>query len=177
MTSLLGSSPSAGFEAPLALLRACHQRIAAQCATLQRLPGHLAAHGADADAQQAAARILRYFDTAGHHHHEDEECDLLPALRQAASGSEARRLVEMTDRVAREHRELDAVWQTLRTQLAGIAAGNAAALLADCVNGFIALNERHIAFENGEILPLAERCLDAARLRAIGESMRARRGV
>ncbi len=101
----------------------------------------------------------------------------MPALRLAATGIDARRLAELIDRVAREHRELDSIWQPLRAQLTGIADGTETALLAECVRGFITVNERHIAFENSEILPLAARCLSAAQLRAMGESMRARRGV
>ena len=40
------SAPSAGFEAPLEMLSACHLRIERQCATLRRLVPHLATHSA-----------------------------------------------------------------------------------------------------------------------------------
>lgn len=70
---LPGSSAAAGFDAPLDMLSACHGRIEKQCATLRRLPAHLAEHGADVDARQAAANVVRYFDTAGRDHHADEE--------------------------------------------------------------------------------------------------------
>ncbi|MGE0071726.1 MAG: hemerythrin domain-containing protein [Thiomonas sp.] len=176
--SLLGgASSAAGFDAPLALLSACHERIAKQCATLRRLPAHLSAHGADAEAKRAAAQILRYFDTAGHHHHQDEEQDVFPALRDAVAGSDAFCLRDMMARIAQEHRALDADWQRLRQQLAAVLAGEATALDAADVTSFAARNQRHIAFEEGEFLPMASRLLDEAQLRTIGQAMRARRGV
>ncbi|WP_298292657.1 hemerythrin domain-containing protein [Thiomonas sp.] len=177
MSLLGGTSSAAGFDAPLALLSACHERIAKQCATLQRLPAHLAAHGADADAKQAASQILRYFETAGHHHHQDEELDVFPALREAVAGSDALCLRDMMARIAQEHRALDADWQRLRQQLTAVIAGDAAALDAADVAAFAARNQRHIAFEEGEFLPMAARLLDESQLRAIGQSMRARRSA
>jgi ATP phosphoribosyltransferase regulatory subunit HisZ len=44
------SAPAVGFEVPLEMLAACHGRVEAQCATLRRLVGHLARHGADRQA-------------------------------------------------------------------------------------------------------------------------------
>lgn len=63
-------------------------RIEAQCETLKKLAFHLRDHGNDEQARQAAAYVLRYFDTAGMHHHRDEEEDLFPALITAVSKRE-----------------------------------------------------------------------------------------
>ena len=60
------------------MLAACHLRIEQQCSTLRRLVPHLLAHGADSQARQAAASVLRYFQTAAIDHHADEEEDLFP---------------------------------------------------------------------------------------------------
>jgi len=53
------SAPAAGFEVPLEMLAACHQRVQSQCATLLRLVPHMAAHGADRQAQEAATAVMR----------------------------------------------------------------------------------------------------------------------
>ena len=89
--------PSASFEVPLEMLAACHQRIVQQCDTLNRLLPHLAAHGADLQAQQAAQAVLRYFDQAAVDHHADEEQDLFPALLESMAGSDAVCLRELID--------------------------------------------------------------------------------
>lgn len=174
---LPGSGQAAGFEAPLDMLSACHDRIERQCATLQRLPAHLAAHGADADAKQAAVNVMHYFDTAGRNHHADEERDLFPALLEAMAGSDAVCLREITQTLTREHRELDAVWQGLRVQLQALSTGDSEAIDSAVVADFIAQHTRHITREEGELLPMAKRLLGEDQLHAIGESMRARRGV
>ena len=173
---LTGSTSSAGFDAPLDLLSACHERITRQGVTLQRLAAHLASQGADADARLAAANVLRYFDTAGHHHHVDEEQDLFPALFEAMAGSDAVCLHEMQQRIVHEHRELDQVWSALREQLRALTEGRGDQLDAARLTDFVARNQRHIDFEEAEVLPMARRLLSDAQLAAMGQSMRARRG-
>ena len=108
------SAPTAGFEAPLEMLSACHHRIERQCATLRRLVPHLADQGADAEARTAAAGVLRYFDTSAQQHHTDEEENLFPALIESMAGSEPLCLRALTDRLTADHRELDAHWLAAR---------------------------------------------------------------
>ena len=174
---LPGSGASAGFDAPLDMLSACHERIDKQCATLRRPPAHLAEHGADADARQAAANVMRYFDTAGRNHHEDEECDLFPALLESMAGSDAVCLRDITTALTRDHREIDRAWRTVREQLQGVTRGDASALDAAAVDDLISRHARHIAREEDELLPMARRLLSDDQLQAIGRAMRARRGV
>lgn len=174
---LPGSGAAAGFDAPLDMLSACHERIEKQCATLRRLPAHLAAHGADADARQAAANVMRYFDTAGRNHHADEECDLFPALLESMAGSDAVCLRDITTALTREHRELDGVWRTLRAQLQSLAQGDASALDAATVDDFVNRHARHIAREEDELLPMARRLLSDEQIQDIARAMQARRGV
>ncbi|HEY4372826.1 MAG TPA: hemerythrin domain-containing protein [Burkholderiales bacterium] len=171
------SSPAAGFEAPLEMLAACHGRIEQQCATLGRLVPHVASHGSDAQAQSAAAAVMRYFDTSALKHHADEERDLFPALREAMAGSDAVCIREMAERVGNEHRELEAAWQRLRAPLARIAAGEAQALSGEDVEAFVSAYAAHLAYEEAEVLPMAERLLDVSQLDEIGRAMRERRGI
>ncbi len=171
------SAPAVGFEAPLEMLAACHGRVLHQCATLQRLPPHLARHGADADARTAAAAVLRYFDTAAQDHHADEETDLFPALITSMAGSDAVCIRELVASLTADHRALEWHWQRLRVALQQIAAGAAAPLLPADVDPFIALYAQHIAREDRELLPMAARLLGDAALDSVGKAMRMRRGI
>ncbi len=171
------SAPNVGFEVPLEMLAACHLRVQDQCATLLRLVPHIAAHGSDRPAQEAATAVMRYFDTSARHHHDDEERDLFPALLESMAGSDAVCLREMTAALTAEHRELEARWKALRAVLAQVATGQAAALRQDDVDAFTRTYERHIAREESELLPMAQRLLSAAELDRIGLAMRLRRAV
>ena len=171
------SAPAAGFEVPLEMLSACHDRIERQCATLRRLVPHLAAHGADVEARTAAAAVLRYFDTAAQQHHTDEEEDLFPALIESMAGSDAVCLRALTERLTADHRELDAHWQRVRIALVRVVAGDGGSLPASDVDALVVLYEKHIEREESELLPMAARLLSDSALERIGRTMRERRGI
>ncbi|MCA1925068.1 MAG: hemerythrin domain-containing protein [Thiobacillus sp.] len=169
---LLGKT-APGLDAPIDVLEACHQRIASQCDTLEKLLAHLPLHGADRQAQQAARAVLRYFDVAAVHHHDDEERNLFPLL-QAAHAPGA---CELAETLTLEHEEQARLWRSLRIQLAAIETGASAALDAARASRFIDANRAHLAFENTHVLPLARVALDAAALQRLGRAMAARRGL
>lgn len=176
--TLPGFSASAvGFEVPLEMLAACHLRVQDQCATLLRLVPHIAANGPDRPAQEAATAVMRYFDTSARHHHEDEERDLFPALIESMAGSDAVCLRGLIAALTNEHRELEQRWKALRAVLAQVANGQAAALAQNDVDHFTGLYERHIAREEAELLPMAQRLLSDAELDRIGLAMRKRRAA
>lgn len=170
--SLLGAA-APGFDAPLDVLEACHGRIARQCDILDKLLDHLPAHGADAQAQQAARAVLAYFDTAAVHHHDDEERNLFPLL-EAANAPGACDLVET---LTLEHEAQALLWRRLRGELAAIVAGTSAALEAALVRRYVDMNRAHLEFENTHLLPLARRTLDPVALVRLGRAMAARRNV
>lgn len=170
-------APAAGFEAPLEMLSACHGRVERQCQTLLRLVPHLAANGSDQAAREAAQNVMRYFDTSAPHHHADEEEDLFPALLQAASGQELMQLRELIAALQAQHRELEQAWAELRWKLEGVWLGTMRELDADEVARLVDLYRSHIEREETELLPLAARTLDAARLDIVGRAMRLRRGI
>ena len=171
------STPGVGFEVPLEMLAACHLRVHSQCQTLQRLVPHLAAHGADPQAREAAVAVMRYFDTSARHHHEDEETDLFPALLESMAGSDAVCLRELTAALTADHRALEQRWGRLRRMLEAVASGAAATLAAADVQAFVDLYEKHIAREEAELLPMAARLLDDdhARPHRPGDARAARR--
>lgn len=171
------SAPSVGFEVPLEMLMACHERIRSQCETLRRLHDHLIRHGADAPAREAAEAVMRYFRTAARLHHEDEETDLFPALLESMAGSEASCIRDMHRRTEHEHRGVEGLWASLDERLEGIAAGRSASLDLAGVDAFVDAYEHHMAFEEREVFPMAERLLSDQQLDALGAAMRQRRGI
>lgn len=171
------SAPTAGFEAPLEMLAACHGRIDRQCRTLRKLVGHLKDHGPDADARRAAVNVMKYFDTAAVAHHQDEEADLFPALLESMAGSDPVCLREIMSGLIADHRELEVRWQAVRVPLSRLANGEPAALGADLVEALVDLYERHIEREESELLPMAARLLSDESLDSVGRAMRERRGI
>ncbi len=172
--------PAASTEAPLEMLSACHGRIETQCAALERLLDHLALHGADADAQSAALKIMRYFDSAAIDHHADEEADLFPALLESMAGSDPVCLREMTAGLCNEHRQLERLWAVVRALLQGVVDGTAGKIAAadrEAIETLVVLYRRHIEREERELLPMAARLLGEAELAAVGMAMRRRRGL
>lgn len=169
------NAPSAGFDEPVDMLSACHDRLRSRCETLSRLPAHVASHGADEQARSAAQSILRYFDGPALHHHADEEKDLFPALLESVAGSDATCLRQLFDRLGAEHRRLENQWRRLRPLLVRLSEGDAVALPGRDVQAFIDGYADHLVCEDQELLPLARRMLDAASLEQIGNAMRRRR--
>jgi hypothetical protein len=86
------------------MLAACHCSVERQCSTLQRLVAHLATHMVDDDARNAAAAVLRYFDTSAKDHHADEEADLFRALIESMAGSDATCIRTLIDSLTADHR-------------------------------------------------------------------------
>ena len=166
-----------GFDEPLEMLEACHGRIEAQLATLERLVAHLAARGADAEAAQAAQAVMRYFDTAGVLHHRDEDEDLFPLLRSLAAERGRPEIAATIDELEREHASMDALWGELRAALDAVAGGRGPRLGAEAVARFAWLYRRHMEREAAAVLPFARQALAAAQRAALGERMAARRRI
>ncbi|GGC78779.1 hemerythrin domain-containing protein [Undibacterium terreum] len=175
MNTLFASAP--GFDQPLAVLKHCHDRIRKQLSTLEKLPPHLAAYGADADAQQAAAAIRRYFNQAAPLHHEDEEMDLLPMLEGTARDEDAKLLNELMPAILKEHLQMHAIWHRLDKQLEAIAAGTAAALDENDVHQFNTMYTQHMVVEESHIAPMAKRLFSDAQMGKLGDAMQHRRGI
>lgn len=175
MNALPDAAP--GFDQPIAVLKHCHDRIRKQLATMQKLLPHLAQHGADAEAQQAAQAVLKYFDKAAHLHHADEEENLVPMLQSVAQGEDAATLAELVPGILQDHDEMDAMWQGLHEELTAIAAGSASALSAATVRHFTERYTNHMEREETRIAPMAKRLFSAAQMAQLGEAMQVRRGI
>lgn len=154
---------------PLELLRACHDKIRRFTTLTLRLRDHVIDHGADAQAQEAAQSILRYFEVAAPLHHDDEEQDLFPALR-VIGGAE---LSDHMDALEAEHLTLSALWQQLKPWLQATSAGQPMAC-PEAAQAFALRYQAHAQREEDDIYPAAS-ALDEATLGRISAAMVARR--
>ena len=174
MTSVidLHAGPAAGFDEPFEMLDACHQRVERMLVLIERLGAHLPIHGADAQAQQAASDVMRYFDLAAPHHHEDEERHVLPLLRATGHAG-------LADRVLEDHRAMHGAWAGVRRTLQQIADARWAApdRSEPDWRDFCSLYRAHIEIEEREVYPLARAATDAPGLQAMATEMARRRGV
>lgn len=171
---LLHAGPAAGFDQPFELLEACHARMERSLALLERLGEHLATQGVDAQAREAAADLLRYFDVAAPQHHEDEERHVLPRLRDAG-------LAAMAARLRGEHQVMEREWAALRPGLAAVVAatleGDALVAARAHWAAYAALYRGHLAAEEQHAFPRARQGLLPEEARAMGAEMAHRRGA
>lgn len=165
------------FDQPIAVLKHCHDRIRKQLATLDKLLAHLPEFGADEQARQAAAAVLKYFEKAAHLHHDDEEQDLIPMLRAVAQGEDAATLQALAPVILQDHKDMDAIWQDLHEQLTAIAEGRSTVLSASAVQRFSQRYLSHMEREEGTMAPMALRLFSPEQMVQLGKAMQARRGI
>ncbi|HJV60844.1 MAG TPA: hemerythrin domain-containing protein [Albitalea sp.] len=171
------STPAVGFDEPMEMLHACHERVQRSLDLLRRLCERVAEGRIDDAVFQAAQDVLRYFDIAGPHHHEDEEQHIFPAVLAQVADPVVRSAVL---RLQEDHLAMEKRWARLRTPLAALAAGRGSdfgpAQIA-AANRFRALYDDHIRTEETIVYPAARALFDEAALRRMGEEMGSRRGA
>lgn len=168
------ASPAVGFDQPLEMLHACHDRVERTLSLLGRLVAHVHGHGHDEDSRSAARDVLRYFDLAAPHHHQDEELHVLPPL--LASDDAAQRA--LAEQLVAEHRRMEALWAVLRgplQQWAEAPLASTAFPQPEALAEFTSIYAEHITREEDHAYPQARTLLDAATLAGMGEEMSTRR--
>jgi len=161
-----------GFDDPLALLRACHEKILAHCALLEGLVAHMVEAGPDDEARKTAQKITRYFSTSTGLHHRDEEEDLFPRLNR-----QSLKIAELVHVLKKEHEQLETLWGVLSPGLKRLPVEGFSEEFTRAADDLCSLYRQHIERENMEFLPLAVNSLSQQELAEIGESMAERRGV
>ncbi|HEY8357595.1 MAG TPA: hemerythrin domain-containing protein [Ramlibacter sp.] len=167
---------TASFAQPFDMLQACHERLQRLLATLARMRGHVALHGADEQARQAARDVMRYFDQAAPQHHRDEELHVFPRL--LAQGDAAQRA--LVERLQQDHHAMHAGWERARPVLAALAEGELQRLdprQEAALVDFASLHASHLEAEEAIAYPATRPCFDDAALAAMGREMGERRGV
>ena len=170
-------APAPGFDEPLEMLHACHGRIQDQLATLEKLVPHLARAGCDVPAREAARAVLRYFDLAGAQHHQDEEEDLFPLLRRYAGERGRDDVRAALDELAREHRSMEEIYETIRRRLDDVAEARSARLDIEEVAHFAWVYRRHIMREEAMAFGFAAEALTQGERATLGARMAQRRGA
>ena len=158
-----------GFDDPIGLLRACHEKMLANCKLLTTL---VDMDTPDAAAREAARNISRYFSNSAVLHHRDEEEDLFPRINR-----QSLRIAELIHTLKKEHETLDALWNRIAPELKQLPGDGFSSAFKQAAQEFSTLCGEHIARENRELLPLASNSLSHQELAEIGEKMAARRGV
>lgn len=161
---------SPGIDDPMALLRACHEKVVRFTTLAQRLQAHVRERGADEQAREAAQAVLRYFTLAAPLHHADEDENLFTALRALGHPP----LTARIDALQAEHDTLGELWAEVRPWLEAIAAGGLPGGAEPDVDGFAARYRAHAQAEENEVYPHAAE-LPSATLRALADAMVARR--
>jgi hemerythrin-like domain-containing protein len=161
-----------GFDDPLAMLRACHQKMLMHCDLLDTVIMQARSGELDDAARKAAQDITRYFSSSAPLHHRDEEQDLFPRINR-----QSLRIAELVHGLKREHEELDSLWERLAPQLRRITGEGFSDAFQMAAARFCELSRQHINRENMELLPLLASSLSREELGYIGESMAQRRGV
>ncbi len=160
-----------GFNEPIELLCACHEKIRAHCMILEDLVDHINQKGFDSEASSAAKRIRDFFTKSGKLHQQDEENDLFPLLiRQSL------KIADLINDLQKEHEQLDALWQNIEHDLMkpdDIDTDK----FSQQVHELCTLYRRHMAREESDFFPIARNSLSRRQLMDVGRSMAERRGV
>jgi hemerythrin-like domain-containing protein len=167
------------FTDPLGLLSDCHRRIEHFLGVLIKLCDKTNVGSLDAEKGELLDKALAYFRNAAPKHTADEEHSLFPRLR-AAVESEAplARLAQLEfehELAARDHQIADSL--ATRWLSEGKLALEDGAQLTEALKRLSEIYRRHIAVEDLELFPLANRLLRPEELAAVGREMADRRGI
>lgn len=171
------TTPAAGFDEPLEMLHACHDRVRRSLDLLVRVCERVRAGRIDAAVHEAAADVVRYFDKSAPHHHEDEEQHIFPRVLSHTEDAALRAAVL---RLQEDHQAMEHHWARLRTPLTALAHGHAEAFGPEQLESaqlFTSLYTSHMELEDNLVFPAAAGLLDGDALRAMGAEMAGRRGA
>ncbi len=159
------------FSYPIEFLFGEHDRQRVLCASLERL-------AAEPTSAETARMVLDYYETELANHVADEERDLFPMLRRRCGPDDA--IATILDLLDAEHETDYELFRRLVPGLRAIAAGHRPdepiSFAADA-RAFSILQRRHLAWENGTVLPLARSRLTPDDMRELGRRLAERRGL
>lgn len=177
-TDSSGNKKNATFEAPLELLLSCHDKIKHFSSTLVELSIALEKEGWSSKLITTADQIRRYFNIASPEHHLDEEHHLFPAIialdpKLTQPGSIE--ILQLINRLIKEHVESDALWIKLDAMLD--EQSEDFNTLKNLSQQFKSSMHEHASIENEQIFPYAETHIGDIELRKIGLEIARRRGI
>jgi hemerythrin-like domain-containing protein len=181
MAVSIGGGPNNDFRNPLGLLGDCHRRIEYFLRLLVVVTDRTQGGSLDEEERRALEAALRYFRMAAPKHTLDEEESLFPRMR-ASSNPQSQAALAMLDALHAEHELADELHRQVEVVAGrwleqGSLSSKHAHRLADLLDELSEIYKKHIAIEDGELFPLAERVLDPVEIEALGCEMAARRGI
>lgn len=171
------TSPAAGLDQPIEILKACHERVINHCEIMQRLSEHLKKTGVDEQAMLASKNLLRYFELAAKNHHEDEEKNLFPMLLDSMAGSDAVCIKEIINTLKNEHLLLENIWHKINAPLKLVASGIHVEIDESQIKLLTEIYKKHINLEENELFPMAKRLLNEEQLKHMSHDMTQRRKI
>ena len=181
MPITIGKKAESDYSSPLGLLSDCHRRIERFLDGMIVISEQARGNALNDVQRQHFEVALRYFRDAASKHMLDEEESLFPRLRTHKNG-ETDAALALLDTLHLEHVDAE-IWHRKVDQLGcrwlaeGTLPHDYAQLLICLLKGLRTTYKKHIAVEDTELFPLAERTLGRVELEAIGREMAVRRGL
>lgn len=179
----LGSTGQPDFDRPIELMMDCHRRIEHFQSVLQRVVDRYGQSGVrlDDEGRRALETALHYFREAAPHHTADEEDSLFPRLR-ALGRDDLEPILQRAEKLERDHvraNELHGRVDRIGREWLerGWLEASERSLLDADLEELAGLYKAHIALEDEEVFPAANRALDGETLARIGREMAERRGL
>lgn len=181
MPITIGTKPGSNYNDPLGLLSDCHRRIERFLELLATVTRQASGGELNGEQREATETALRYFRNAAPKHTADEEESLFPRLRSATGGAAVEALA-LLDRLHDDHQAAEEMHGEVHDLVAqwleeGELSTGRTLRLAALLEDLSAIYRQHIAVEEGQLFPLAERALPQAEVTQIGREMAARRGI
>lgn len=161
-------------ETPIDNFSQCHVGILSHLDALAGLPALV---DAAESARKLADKTLRFFSDVVYEHHQEEERALFTAvLASTIQGEEHDRVAAMIDQLTREHRQIEALCDTLAPHMKRIAKGHFDELDTQALETLVRDYAAHAAFEEQAFLPLSEKILgrNSHHMAALGVSLHMR---
>lgn len=144
--------------ASIAKFSECHVVIISNLMNFSSLPMLLQS---TAHSREVAEQTLKFFRHVVYLHHTEEELELFPAaMAGAARGEELQWIKTSVERLTREHRQVESMWEELEPDLSKIAQGQGTNPDVSLIEAIVLDYGAHAAFEEAEFLPRCRTILD-----------------
>jgi hemerythrin-like domain-containing protein len=181
MPVTIGKAIESDYTNPLGLLSDCHRRIERFLELLITVVYQAAGAKLPTEEREALETALRYFREAAPKHTSDEEESLFPRLRTLQNPL-AQTAVSMLDVLHEDHETANLAHQEIESLCLQWLADDKLAKescqhLSELLESLKNIYQRHIAVEDTEVFPLAQKLLNLSQLQAIATEMASRRGI
>lgn len=177
----IGQKLESDFRNPLGLLSDCHRRIEMFLRGLTAITEEQRGTKLEGEQGRQFDVALRYFREAAPKHTLDEEESLFPRLR-AHGGPETANALAILDKLHTDHEEADRKHHHVNEigckwlAEGALSSGETEALIT-LLKELGGIYSKHIAIEDNELFPFAEKTLGRSELESIAREMAARRGL